>query len=67
MIINKETKAFQTRSDCNENWMGDDYYFIDDNSELAKTILSKFPNIEYVIENEEIVDVIIKKKISEVI
>ena len=58
VIVNKKTKAFLTRSDkpC-ENWTDQDCYIIDDNSELAKKIKRNYPNIEYVIENEQIIDV----------
>lgn len=58
MIINKKTKTFLTRSDmpCG-NWTGQDCYIIDDNSELAKKIIRNYPNIEYVIQNDQITDV----------
>lgn len=60
MIINKKTKSILTRSDKpNENWTSQDCYIVDDNSELSKKILRNFPNIEYVIKNDEIVDVTI--------
>lgn len=60
MIINKKTHSILTRSDKpNENWTKDDCYIIADGSELANKILSNYPNIEYVIENDKIVDVII--------
>ena len=62
MIINKETKSILTRSDIpNKNWTSEDCYVVDDNTELAKKILSNYPNIEYVIEDDEIKDVIIIK------
>lgn len=64
MIINKETLSFLTRSDKpNSNWTSsDNYYIVDDNSELGQKILNNYPNIEYVIENEEITDVTIIEK-----
>lgn len=59
MIINKETKSILTRSDKpNENWTSQDCYVVDDNNvELCQKILNNYPNIEYIIENDVIVDV----------
>ena len=58
MIINKKTLSFLTRSDKpNENWTGEDCYIVQDGSDLAKKIISNYPNIEYVIENDKITDV----------
>lgn len=58
MIINKKTKSILTRSDKpNENWTSQDCYVVDDASELSRKILKHYPHIEYVIENDVIVDV----------
>lgn len=59
MIINKTTKGFQTRSDKpNENWLNDDNYFVvQDGTELAQKITANYPNIEFIIENDMLVDV----------
>lgn len=58
MIINKETKSVLSRSDKpNENWTSQDCYVVDDNSELGQKILANCPYVEYIIENEVIVDV----------
>ena len=58
MIINKETRSILTRNDKpSENWTTQDCYVVDDNSELGKKILNNYPNIEYVIKNDKIVDV----------
>ncbi len=58
MIINKITKSILTcSSKPNENWTSQDCYVVDDNSELGKKILDNFPNIEYIIKNDVIVDV----------
>ena len=36
MIINKNTKKYQTRSDMpNTNWLNDDWFVIADNSPIA--------------------------------
>lgn len=60
MIINKKTKSILTRSDIpNGNWTHEACYVVDDESELSQKILKHFPNIEYVIENDKIVDVTI--------
>lgn len=63
MVINKNTKMILTRSDKpNENWTTQDCYVVDDKSELAEKIVSNFPNIEYVIENDVVVDVVVLPK-----
>lgn len=66
MIINKKTLSILTRSDKpNENWTKDDCYVIADGSKLANKIINNYPNIEYLIENDEIKDVNITEPISE--
>lgn len=63
MIINKKTKMVLTRSDKpNENWTNQDCYVVEDSSELANKILDNYPYIEYVIDNDNIVDVTILPK-----
>lgn len=63
MIIDKKTKRFQTRSDKpNSFWLTDkdenDFYIIDDNSELAKKIKENYPNISFIFnEKEQLIDV----------
>lgn len=57
MIINKESKRYQTRSDKpNCFWLEESekekYYVIDDNSELAKKIRENYPYIDFIL-NEE--------------
>ena len=60
MIVDKKTKLLFTRSDKpNSNWTSQDCYIVDDNSELAQKILNNYPNIEFVVSNDEIVDVIV--------
>ena len=61
MIINKQNKGFQTRSDMpNSNWLNDDnYYVIDDNSELANKIIQYFPRYDFVLdENDNLIAVV---------
>lgn len=58
MIIDKKTKRFQTRSDKpNSFWLTDknenDFYIIDDNSELAKKIKENYPNINFILDEKE--------------
>lgn len=63
MIIDKKTKRFQTRSDKpNSFWLTNknknDFYIIDDNSELAKKIKENYPNINFILdEKEQLIDV----------
>lgn len=58
MIINKKNFSILTRSDKpNENWTSSDCYIVADGSELANKILNNYPNIEYIIENDKIVDI----------
>ena len=58
MVINKKTFSILTRSDIpNENWTNDDCYVVEDGSELANKIISNYPNIEYIINKGEILNV----------
>lgn len=61
MIIDRITKSIQTRSDKpNENWTHDSgYIVVDDNSAVAEKILNNYPNINILIENDQVVDVLI--------
>lgn len=66
MIINKKTNGFITRKDKpNENWLkNDDYFFIDDNSALAKKIINNYPYIRFKIENDVLIDVIVDDELK---
>lgn len=66
MIINKNGKTYLTRSDKpNENWLNDDnYYVVDDNSELSKKIINNYPFINLVIENDFLVDVEVNEQLK---
>lgn len=66
MIINKDNLSIVTRSDKpNSNWTFDEnYYIVNDNSELGRKILSNYPNIEYIIKNNEIIDITIIKPVE---
>lgn len=68
MIVNKEDKSFQTRSDCpNHNWELDDdrFFTVEDNSEIFKKIMKYAPHLEFVLSDDKktIVDVV--EKINE--
>lgn len=67
MIVNKITKRFQTRSDMpNSNWLGEEWYVVKDNSDLAQKIQKFFPRFEFVLdENDELIDVIEMPKTQE--
>lgn len=60
MIVNKETKKYQTRSDKpNSNWLDDENYLVvDDNSEISDKIKKYYPYLNLIIENNKIIDVV---------
>ena len=60
MLVNKYTKDFQTRSDLpNYNWLDDNYYAVDDNSELAQKIQKLYPRFDFVLDgNGNLIDVV---------
>lgn len=61
MIINKQDKSYQTRSDVsNFNWLkSDDWYVVDDNSELSQKIQKLYPKFDFVLDdNGNLIDVI---------
>lgn len=68
MLVNKITKAFQTRSDAsNFNWLeSEDWYVVDDNSELAQNIQKLFPRFDFVLDdNGNLIDVVEVPKTQE--
>ena len=66
MLINKRTLSYITRNDKpNENWIGDDYYLVEDGTELANKIIQYYPRCNYSIVNGEIVDVTYIEKTQE--
>lgn len=60
MIINKDNKAFQTRSDMpNTNWLGEEWYVVEDGSNLANKISQLFPRFDFVLDDDgNLVDVV---------
>ena len=58
MIINKETKAVIERFDKpNDNWAGSEYYLVDSNSELAKKIRENAPFMNFVVNDDKLIDI----------
>lgn len=55
MIVNKNTKGYQTRSDAsNFNWLkSDDWYVVQDNSPLANKIMQLYPRFDFVLDEED--------------
>lgn len=53
MVINKKDKYYVERQDMpNENWIDDEFYLVDSNSELAEKIKTNFPNFDFVLDDE---------------
>lgn len=68
MIIDKQTYRFQTRSDCPDFcWLEDkdNWYVLEDKSDLALKIKQNYPHIQLKVENDKIVDVIINAEEQE--
>jgi len=66
MLISKTDKNYITRSDMpNSNWIGEDYYLLDDNSELARKIIEYYPRYELITSGDRITDVIYVEKTQE--
>lgn len=59
MIVYKDTKGYETRSDKpNANWTNEDVYVVEDGSELANKIIDNYPYYDFVIEGDRLVDVV---------
>lgn len=61
MIINKQNKSYQTRSDAsNFNWLNsEDWYLVADNSPLARKVKQLFPRFDFVLDgNGNLIDVV---------
>lgn len=66
MLVSKIDKNYITRSDMpNENWTGEDYYVLDDNSELARKIIEYYPRYELTTSGDRITDVAYIEKTQE--
>lgn len=68
MILHKTNKTFMSRSDKpNENWLNsNDYYVIEDESELYYKILESDGNFEYILdENNNLVNIEYQTKITQ--
>lgn len=59
MLINKKNKYVQKRSDVpNGNWLDDDWYVVNDNSDIARKIIKLYPRFKFVFDEfDEIIDV----------
>lgn len=61
MIVNKTTKAFQTRSDASSfNWLNsEDWYLVADNSSLAQKVMQLYPRFDFVLDADgNLVDIV---------
>ena len=60
MLVNKINKSFQTRSDKpNSNWLGEEWYLVEDNSTLANKIMNLYPRFDFALdENNNLIDVV---------
>lgn len=66
MLVSKTDKNYITRSDMpNTNWTDEDYYVLDDNSELAKRIIEYYPRYELTTSGDRITDVTYIEKTQE--
>ena len=60
MIVNKFDKGYQTRDDKpNENWLGEGWYLVPDNSALARRVQELFPRYDFVLDDDgNLIDVV---------
>lgn len=67
MIINKNTKKYQTRSDMpNTNWLDNNWFVVADNSPLALKAQELFPYFDFVLDdNGNLIDIIEISKTEE--
>ena len=59
MIINKNDKSIQTRSDKpNSNWLDEEWYCVEDGSEIAQKVVKFYPRFNFVVDdNDNLIDV----------
>ncbi len=59
MLIHKNDKYYVERQDLpNENWIGEDFYLVDSDSELAEKTRENYPYFEFVLDdNGNLIDV----------
>ena len=67
MIVNKNNKGYQTRSDMpNTNWLNEEeWYLVEDGTELAEKIEKLYPRFDFVVEDGKLVDVVEVPKTQE--
>lgn len=58
MILYKSIRYVTDSKHPNEDWIGDADYVIPDDSDLAKKIISMYPNFTIVAENNTVIDVV---------
>ena len=60
MLINKKDKSYQKRMDLpNSNWLGEEWYLVPDNTDLANKIIQLYPKYNFVLdENNNLIDVV---------
>ena len=59
MIIDKSTKLWQQIDGKNYNYGGQNYYYVEDNTILAKKVISLSPRFDFVLdENDNLIDVV---------
>ncbi len=53
MLIHKNDKYYVERQDMpNENWIGEEFYLVDSDSELAEKIRENHPYFEFVLDDD---------------
>ena len=53
MLIHKNDKYIVDRQGMpNENWIGEDFYLVDSDSELAEKIRENYPYFEFVLDDD---------------
>lgn len=64
MIVFKDTKGFQSRSDKpNENWTDEDVFVVEDGSKLENKIISNYPYYEFALDdNGDLIDITLMEK-----
>lgn len=64
MIIYKDNKGFETRSDKpNENWTNKDCFVVEDGTELAQKIINAYPHYDFITDTDgNLIDIEVLEK-----
>jgi hypothetical protein len=64
MIVYKENKGFETRSDKpNENWTNKDCFVVEDGTELAQKIINAYPHYDFITDTDgNLIDIEVLEK-----